>query len=776
MSTRSAFRYPVTVVFGAFLLSLSPVRAGGETILYAAPGGSGNLATKEAPCSLTGVRDLIRTINRSMTGNIVVLLRGGLYRLQKPFELLETDSVHDSGADGFRITYRNAPGETPVLSGAIPVTGWTLHDKERNIYRASVPAGTQSRQFYVNGIRAERARGELRPKDWFKTESGWGCLDPSVAKWRNPSDIEIVSRSSWKHLRCGVASVKIDTVMPLPKPQPRAKPGQPTPTPVPSPTPVQAVRVDMKTPGWFNASKSPHPGPPFNGGGTQQMNNVEWVENAYELLSKPGQWYLDRKESCVYYIPRAGEDAGTMKAELPVLETVLDVRGSDFKHRIHDLAFEGITFKHATWLLPSGDQGYADNQAGVVWVNVPPVSCKTPGGVSVQYGQGIDFRGNVVSQMGGAGVDFGHGPQRCSIIGNCIHDISGNGIFLGEVEDHACTVPEEWCDGNRIENNLVTDVGVEFEDQVGICTGYTRNLSLAHNEICRVPYSGISVGWGWSKKGYSHRNTIACNKVHDFMNILGDGGGIYTLGNQGTPEEKTLWYGNYITGGKHAQGMYSDEGSGFMEISSNVVTRVGANWMNIWCGSIHDISVHDNFSDKTNVNNRGTNCTVTNNVMTEKPDELSATAAGIVAKAGLEREFATIGTNIPVPPFETVDDTDLSIVYSGSWSGSSGRHLGEWGDTVHHAARDGDSLSYSFTGKGIEVLTDLNQDEGAVDVYVDGVLAKTVDCHAPSRQVQQVVYRQEWPVDEKHEIKLVKKGGSFMLHDAFRVHHSKVAD
>lgn len=776
MPTRAPFHHPAAAVAAFCLLSLSPGRASEERFLYAAPDGSGNLATKEAPCSLTGVRDLIRTINRSMTGNIVVLLRGGLYRLQKPFELLESDSVHDSGTNGFSITYRNAPGETPVLSGAIPVTGWTLHDKEKNIYRASVPAGTQSRQLYVNGIRAERARGELRPKEWFKTESGWGCLDLSVAKWRNPSDIEIVSRSSWKHLRCGVASVKIDTVMPLPKPQPRAKPGEPKPTPYPSPSPVQAARVDMKTPGWLNASKSPHPGPPLNGGGTQQMNNVEWVENAYELLARPGQWYLDRKESCIYYIPRLGEEISTMKAELPVLETLIEVRGADFKHRIHDIAIEGITFKHATWLLPSGDQGYADNQAGVIWVNVPPGSCKTPGGVSVQYGQRVGFRGNVVAHLGGAGIDFGHGPQQCEIIGNCLYDISGNGIFLGEVDDYACTDPTEWCDGNRIENNYITDAGVEFEDQVAICTGFTRHLSLAHNEATHLPYSGISVGWGWSKQGYSHQNTIASNKVTDFMNILGDGGGIYTLGNQGTPQEKTLWIGNYITGGKHAQGMYSDEGSGYMEITSNVVTRVGARWMNIWCSSIHDIAVHDNFADKTNVNNNGTNCTLTNNIMTEKHDELSAAAASIVANAGLEKDFEAIRTNVPVPPLETVDDAALAIVYRGSWSAGSGRHLGEWADTVHHAAKDGDSLSYSFMGKRIEVLTDLNQDEGAVDVYVDGVLAKTVDCRAPSRLVQQVVFIQEWPEEGRHEIKLVKKGGSFMLFDAFRIHHVQTND
>jgi hypothetical protein len=630
------------------LLALSTSRA--ETLLYASPGGSGSKGTREAPCSLTGARDLVRTLTGTQAGDIVVLLRGGTYRLREPFGLLESDQVHDSGGNGFKVVYRNAPGETPVLVGSVPVTGWTLFDREKNIYRAAVPPGTRTRQFYVNGVRAERARSDLHPTGWFKTKEGWACPDLSPASWRNPADIEIVSRSSWKHLRCGVASITVGEATPLPKPPPRAKPGEPSPTPFPAPTPVRAACVAMKTPGWLNASKSPNPGNPFNGGGTQQMNNVEWVENACELLRKPGQWYLDSKEGALYYIPRPGEDLASAKAELPVLETLLEARGSGFGHRIHDVAFEGLGFQYATWLQPSGDQGYADNQAGVVWVDTPPVSCKTPGAVSVQYGRRISFRGNIVAHAGGGGIDFGHGPQQCEIIGNRLYDISGNGIFLGEVLDVACTDPAQWCDGNRIENNLITDAGVEFEDQVAICTGSTRHLSLAHNDVSRLPYSGISVGWGWSKQGYSHQNVIACNRVHDFMNVLNDGGGIYTLGNQGTAEEKTRWYGNYITGGKHAQGMYSDEGSGFMDISSNVITHVGVNWMNIWCKWIHDIAVHDNFSDKTNASLHGTDCTVTNNVMTEKEGNLSPGAAAIVAKAGLEPEFSSLATNAPLPP------------------------------------------------------------------------------------------------------------------------------
>ena len=767
---------PILAIVGVhllafFSLSNAAVAAPIQTTYYASPTGSGTLGSKEAPCSLTGVRDLVRTVNKKMTGDIVVYLRGGTYRLNTPFLLEESETIHDSGNNNFKILYKAFPGETPIISGSIPITGWTLFDKEKNIYRAKVPPGTQSRQFFVSESRSERARGELKPTNWFKTETGWGCLDQSIANWRNPSDIEIVSRSSWKHLRCGVASIKIDAVTPLPKPQPRVKPGQPSPTPIPAPTPVQCARVDMKTPGWFNASKSPHPGPPANGGGTQQMNEVEWVENAFELLTKPGQWYLDSKEAALYYIPKPGVDLSLVDAELSVLETLLDVRGSDFTHRIHDISIEGLTFQNATWMQPSGNQGYADNQAGVTWVNLPPTSSKTPGGVSVQYGERIGFLRNVVAHMGGAGIDFGHGPQHCDIIGNCLYDISGNGIFLGEVDDFASTNPVEWCDGNKIENNYIRNVGVDYEDQVAICTGYTRHLSLAHNEVTHLPYSGISVGWGWGKSGYSHQNAISSNKVSDFMNILNDGGGIYTLGNQGTPEEKTLWIGNYITGGKHAQGMYSDEGSGYMEISSNVVTRVGANWMNIWCKSIHDISVHNNFTDKTNANNNGTSCLITNNVMTEKPDNLSDAAQAIDNHAGLEPSYSEITNAIPLPDSVMVNDTESAVHYTGKWMASGGRKVGDYEDDVHATQENGSTASLSFNGVAVDYITELGPDQGEVDLLIDGTLVKTLDCKSPARQVQQISYHQAWATEAPHTIKIEKKSGTYMVLDAFKVYH-----
>jgi len=91
-------------------------------------------------------------------GEVVVYLEDGVYRLERPF-VLHGD---DSGRHGHDVVYRAAPGAKPVLSGSMRVTGWTLHDKDLNIYKAPV-GQARSRQLYVNGRRATRARTDSYP-------------------------------------------------------------------------------------------------------------------------------------------------------------------------------------------------------------------------------------------------------------------------------------------------------------------------------------------------------------------------------------------------------------------------------------------------------------------------------------------------------------------------------------------------------------------------------------------------------------------------------------
>ena len=194
------------------------------------------------------------------------------------------------------------------------------------------------------------------------------------------------------------------------------------------------------------------------------------------------------------------------------------------------------------------------------------------------------------------------------------HDISGTAIQIGDVleDDHHPDDPRKIVKDNTVANCYIHDVGVEFKGSVGIFVGYTDGTTIAHNEIRDLPYTGVSVGWGWGEEdagggAYGQRpfyetpttaknNRIELNHIHHVMQELNDGGGIYTLSNQ----PGTVIRGNHIHDNRGSPGgIYLDEGSGFIEITGNLVYNVrrAMNFNNRAQNRMATCKVHDNLFD-----------------------------------------------------------------------------------------------------------------------------------------------------------------------------------
>ena len=88
----------------------------------------------------------------------------------------------------------------------------------------------------------------------------------------------------------------------------------------------------------------PNVGFPLNGSGLPAMSGISWVENAYELLGAPGQFYVDRSAGEVYYVPRSGEDLSTADVELPVLETLVSLSGTPGHLALQNDADPAVTY------------------------------------------------------------------------------------------------------------------------------------------------------------------------------------------------------------------------------------------------------------------------------------------------------------------------------------------------------------------------------------------------------------------------------------------------
>jgi hypothetical protein len=527
-----------------------------------------------------------------MSGNVLVYLRQGTHTLTNTVVFDE----RDSGANGFDVVYSSYPGETAVVSGGRQITGWT--DAGGGLFKAPV-GSLRFRQLYVNGKRAIRARtpnaGSYNQVVYWDTanrriEVGGG----EVANWQRRNQVEMVilgAGVNQSNLR--VSSVSGAVV-----------------------TPLEPERTRI-----FQQVYPPKgPGRPY------------FFENALEFLDAAGEWYLNTDTNEVLYRPLPGENMASAYVVAPVLERLIGVAGT-LSTPAHHLQFRGITFEYSTWLLPNSE-GYVGDQASVVFVQPLPADeissypgHRLPAGVHVEAANFVRFERNAFRHMGASALNLYRAVNDSTVIGNVITDISGSGISVDLNLEGNPSDSRVICRRNLISNNYIAATGRDWYQTVGIMTGYNDSTIIEHNELLDMPYSGITVGWGWEFADNAMRNNVVrYNNVQNTNRLMSDGAGIYTLSKQ----NGGLVAENYVhditrtgvQGNFNISGIYLDEGSGLITVRDNVLT------------STADRQLFQNAN--------GSGVTLTNN---------SGSSPTVIAKAGLEPAYADIRPgSSPAPP------------------------------------------------------------------------------------------------------------------------------
>ncbi|MFB6610428.1 discoidin domain-containing protein [Agromyces sp. NPDC056379] len=596
--------------------------------IYVSPDAKGlQLGTKKHPFkTLEKARSAVRLVNRHMITDINVRLLDGTYRLKDTFTL----TSRDSGSNGRTITWEAAAGAEPVISGGTPVTKWKVSDEARGIWSANV-GEVDARQLYVDGAPATRARSGENPGGFSKTENGYAITDPAMQSWRNQSDIEVASSWGWKLQRCLVDTITAD-------------------------------RMIMQQPCWHNAHLQQG----------QEIQNPTWLENAYELLDEPGEWYLDKAEQRLYYLPQDGKNPNDSEVVLPRVQSLVELAGTIDKP-VKNVAFEGLTFSHSTWLEPSSPDGLIEGQAGfrMIGEGNPTFDStrlywkKTPGAVNVGYGHDIAFEDNVFTHLGAVGLNLNTGTQGTDIIGNVFRDVAATGVQIGgtDIVDHHPDDQRSVTKNTTVRNNLITDVATNYRGSVGILAGYTERTVIEHNRIYDLPYSGISVGWGWGltdkggNENYlpenggitpyptdtpSRETIVRYNHISDIMRKQADGGAIYTLSN--APE--SIVAGNLITDVPHAAygAIYHDEASSKYRTFNNAFCDIEFQWLLVNRGIGVDVQRNFTTSGRFSTQGNTVDSLVANNALVEGCEQLPAS---VVNNAGLEADYRHLDPQEP---------------------------------------------------------------------------------------------------------------------------------
>lgn len=575
------------LVSAALALALLSVSAAAPAEIWVAPDGADTApGTREQPLAspalaLRRARELRRLQDPAVADGVKIVFRGGEYGLTEPVRI----RPEDSGQPGRLTLLTAAPGESPVWSGGVAVTGWRKSAAlppafpsaaAGQIWEADLPVfqgrPLEFRQLWVGERKATRARtpnGEAMERlvTWDRPGRTAG-IPSTLARPASLAGVELMVVQMWE-----VSTLRVRSWEPAE--------GQSRLT--------------------FHSPESPlvfeHPWPQAVMDG-KNGPAAFCLANAPEFLDEPGEWFADQAAQKIYYWPRPDEDLAHDRVRVPALETVLTIEGS-YDRPVEHVAIEGLGFAHTTWLRPSW-QGHVPLQAGFPLVEAYSLKPKgTPdwrsldnqgwitrpaAAVSARGARFLSFTRCRIEHVGANGLDLADGVQDATVEGCVVRDAAINGMVFGYFGDGGgfeTHLPYQTTDERapaarlRIANNLITDTANEDWGGVALAAGFVRDTTIAHNEISHTSYTGISVGWGWTRTANTMRNNlIHANYIHHIATRMADTAGVYTLSNQpGTVVSENVVdavvMGPYVHDPEHWFYLYTDEGTSGVTVRDN---------------------------------------------------------------------------------------------------------------------------------------------------------------------------------------------------------------
>ena len=552
--------------------------------IWISPKGSDfNDGTRQFPkatltSALRQAREWRRTEDNRIQGGITIYMEGGTYAFYEPVFI----RPEDSGTKESPTIIRSVGEEKVILSGGISINGWK---KQGKVWVADVPVFNgrplDFRQLWVNGKKAVRARDvedfEKMNRICSVDEKNEILYVPAVSIRRlidNKGNLKAKYAEMVLHQMWCVANLRIRSVE------------------------VQgdSAAIRFHQPESRIQFEHPWPRPMVT---TDGHNSAFYLTNARELQDVPGEWYHDIDARKVYYYPREGEKMQEAEVIVPAVETLVRVEGTLDRPVCH-IRFEKITFSYTTWMRPS-EKGHVPLQAGMYltdgyridpkmqrnylnhpldnqgWLGRPAAA------VRVVAARQIDFERCRFEHLGSTGLDYEEAVQGGVVRGCLFRDIAGNGLLVGSFSPaaHETHLPynpadrREVCTQQQINNCYFTEIGNEDWGCLAIAAGYVGDVNIEHNEISEVPYSGISLGWGWTQTVNCMRNNrVHANLIHHYAKHMYDVAGIYTLGSQ--PKSyvtencvHSIYKPGYVHDPNHWFYLYTDEGSSFITVRDN---------------------------------------------------------------------------------------------------------------------------------------------------------------------------------------------------------------
>lgn len=437
---------------------------------------------------------------RKESGEVTLFLREGTYRLQKTVVLTKTDGNRNKA-----LNIRSYPGEKVVISGGQKLDlDWKPYKK--GIMCAKIEGQVQMDMLLVNGEIRHMARYPNYDEQAirFNGTSAEATAPSRVKQWKHPETgyLHAMHRSDWGdfHYRITGKDDKNQLVL---------------------------------EGGWQNNRQS----------GLHPDNRM--VENIFEELDAPGEWFFDTEESVLYYYPIEGENMEKAVVETPQLKHLFEIRGTE-ADPVMNIRLDGLqltqtmrTFMERYEPLLRSDwtiyRGAAVFMEGTERCSLSDCDLYNLGGNAVffsKYNRNAEVSGSHFTNIGASAICFVGDPQ-------CVRSPSF---------EYSLFVPFDLLDrekgpkGNNypsncvVKDNLIHKIGL-FEKQItGIELSMSQSIIISHNSIYDTPRAGINVSEGtWGG------HIIEYNDIFDTVKETGDHGSFNSWGRD------RFWHPDYKT-------------------------------------------------------------------------------------------------------------------------------------------------------------------------------------------------------------------------------------
>lgn len=422
-------------------------------------GKDSNQGTTERPfATLRRARDAVRQHARNEA--ITVWLHDGIHYLQQPLTL----TAVDSGSDQHPIVYRGLKDGAVISGGQRLTLNWT--EANDGIFKATTPGGLHIDQLFVDGKRQHMARypnfdPEVRHFNGYAADA---FSKQRAARWQNPVGgfIHAMHRAHWGGYHYRITGKKSDGEV--------AYEG-----------------------GWQN---------------NRQMGmhgQHRFVENIFEELDGPGEWFHDASSGTLFYKPGADVDLKQATIEVVRLRQLIEFDGTQ-ERPVENITLHNIEFRHAA-------RTFMDNREPLLrsdW------TIHRGGAVFFNGAEDCRIENCVFNQVGGNAVFINNYNRSINVVGCHIHDAGGNGVaFVGNPK--ACRNPlfnygerlsladidttpgpqaDDYPSKCLVEDCLIHRTGRVEKQTAGVQISMASHVTVRHCSIYDVPRAGINISEG----------------------------------------------------------------------------------------------------------------------------------------------------------------------------------------------------------------------------------------------------------------------------------------